>query len=264
MLDPRYLDYLLQHHGVLLEVQALERTEEGPRVRRRVRYRPTTCHPVGRGPSQSPEWFAFVEQSTYDRSRKEMTFSNVPTSGAISRMLMNTGTLRLRPSGGGTERTVEGESSCELPFLLKPLAMIGERLIHSAEGWKSSTPRLRCSTGTSPRWCGRGRREPALTPRRASAGPAWPAGPIAFRAPTSRTTVTPGRSSRSCRSTTTPSVAKDAAGILGPGRPHLPRHRGHPHPRGRPRLRQAGVGAPPAAGPARTTSPSRWTSRPST
>ena len=39
MLDPRYLDYLLQHHGVLLEVQALERKEEGPLVRRRVRYR---------------------------------------------------------------------------------------------------------------------------------------------------------------------------------------------------------------------------------
>lgn len=135
MLDPRYLDYLLQHHGVLLEVQALERTEEGPLVRRRVRYRP---RPViaSVGPKRvPPEWFAFVEQSTYDRNRKEMTFSNVPTSHAISRMLVNTGTLRLRPSSGRTERTLEGEIKLQLPFLLKPLAVIGERLIH-AEGLK--------------------------------------------------------------------------------------------------------------------------------
>jgi Protein of unknown function (DUF2505) len=135
MLDPGYLDYLLQHHGVLLEVQALERKEEGPLVRRRVRYRPRPVIPSV-GPKQvPPEWFAFVEQSTYDRNRKEMTFSNVPTSHSISKMLVNTGTLRLRPSGGRTERTMEGEIKLLLPFLLKPLAMIGERLIHS-EGLK--------------------------------------------------------------------------------------------------------------------------------
>ena len=135
MLDPRYLDYLLQHHGVLLEVQALERKEEGPLVRRRVRYRP---RPViaSIGPKKvPPEWFAFVEQSTYDRNRKEMTFSNVPTSGSISKMLVNTGTLRLRASGGRTERTLDGEIKLLLPFLLKPLAGIGERVIHS-EGLK--------------------------------------------------------------------------------------------------------------------------------
>ena len=135
MLDPRYLDYLLQHHGVLLEVQALERTEEGPLIRRRVRYRPRPVIPSVGPKKVPPEWFAFVEQSTYDRNRKEMTFSNVPTSHAISRMLVNTGTLRLRPSGGRTERMLEGEIKLQLPFLLKPLAMIGERLIH-AEGLK--------------------------------------------------------------------------------------------------------------------------------
>jgi hypothetical protein len=135
MLDPRYLDYLLQHHGVLLEVQALERTEEGPLVRRRVRYRPRPVIPSIGPKKVPPEWFAFVEQSTYDRNRKEMTFSNVPTSNAISKMLVNTGSLRLRPSGARTERTLEGEIKLQLPFFLKPLAMLAERLIH-AEGLK--------------------------------------------------------------------------------------------------------------------------------
>lgn len=135
MLDPRYCDFLLQHHGVLLEVQSLERREDGDRVHRKVRYRPK---PVieSIGPKKvPPEWFAFVESSTYDRKRKELTFTNTPTSGQISKMLVNTGWLRLRELGGQVERTVEGEIGLKLPFLLKPLAMIGERVIHS-EGLK--------------------------------------------------------------------------------------------------------------------------------
>jgi hypothetical protein len=50
-------------------------------------------------------------------------------------MLVNTGTLRLRSSGTRTERILDGEIKLQLPFLLKPLAMIGERLIQS-EGLK--------------------------------------------------------------------------------------------------------------------------------
>ena len=135
MLDPRYLDYLLQHHGVLLEVQALERKEEGPLVRRRVRYRPRPVIPSV-GPKQvPPEWFAFVEQSTYDKSKKELRFSNVPTSESIRKMLVNTGTLKLKDVGGRAERTMSGEIALKLPFLMKPLAPIGERIIHH-EGMK--------------------------------------------------------------------------------------------------------------------------------
>ncbi|HZN94300.1 MAG TPA: hypothetical protein VFB81_16415 [Myxococcales bacterium] len=136
MLDPRYFEFLLQHHGVLLEVQPQERSEDGDLVRRKVRYRPKpVIASVGPKPVP-PEWFAFIESSTYDRKRKVLTFSNVPTSDKISRMLINTGTLRLRDAGGGqTERTVEGEISLKLPFLLKPLAIIGERIIQ-LEGLK--------------------------------------------------------------------------------------------------------------------------------
>ncbi len=136
MLDPRYLAFLLQHHGVLLEVQQLERKDEGDLVRRKVRYRPKpVIHSVG--PKQvPPEYFDFVETSTYDRRKKEMTFSNAPLSGSIGRMLVNTGTLRLRDAGGGqTERVMDGEIALKLPFLLKPLAIVGEQVI-KAEGLK--------------------------------------------------------------------------------------------------------------------------------
>ncbi|MFL5322259.1 MAG: hypothetical protein ACJ790_21560 [Myxococcaceae bacterium] len=136
ILDERYLDFLLKNHGVLLEVQKVEIKQDGNKVHRKIRYRPK---PVIKaiGPREvPPEYFAFIENSTYDKAKKELTFSNVPTSNAISKMLVNTGTLRLRDAGGGqTERTMDGEIKLVLPFLLKPLAMIGERIIQS-EGLK--------------------------------------------------------------------------------------------------------------------------------
>jgi hypothetical protein len=135
MLDPRYFEFLLQHHGVLLEVQPLEVKDEGDKVRRKVRYRPKPVIATIGPKRVPPEWFAFVETSTYDKKRKELTFTNVPTSHTISKMLVNTGTLRLRDVGGATERTMDGEISLKLPLLMKPLAMIGEKIIQS-EGLK--------------------------------------------------------------------------------------------------------------------------------
>jgi len=136
LLDERYFEFLLKHHGVLLELQPLEVKTEGDVVRRRVRYRPKPVI-ASIGPKQvPPEYFAFIETSTYDKRRKELTFTNVPTSNTISKMLVNTGKLSLRDVGGGqTERSLDGEITLKLPFLMKPLAMIGEKVIQS-EGLK--------------------------------------------------------------------------------------------------------------------------------
>lgn len=136
MLDPRYFEFLLKHHGVLLEVQPVEVQDMGDKVRRKVRYRPKPVIATIGPKRVPPEWFAFIETSTYDKKKKELIFSNVPTSNTISKMLVNTGTLRLRDVGGGTtERTMEGEISLKLPLLMKPLALIGEKVIQS-EGLK--------------------------------------------------------------------------------------------------------------------------------
>jgi hypothetical protein len=135
MLDERYFEFLLKHHGVLLEVQPMEIKDEGDKVRRKVRYRPKPVIATIGPKRVPPEWFAFIETSTYDKRKKELSFTNVPTSNAISKMLVNSGTLKLRDIGGLTERTMEGEISLKLPFLMKPLAMIGEKVIQS-EGLK--------------------------------------------------------------------------------------------------------------------------------
>ncbi|MFY2557661.1 hypothetical protein ACN469_08540 [Corallococcus terminator] len=136
LLDERYFEFLLKYHGVLLELAPIEVKTEGDLVKRKVRYRPK---PVieSIGPKRvPPEWFAFIETSTYDKRRKELTFTNTPTSGTISKMLVNTGTMRFRDLGAGqTERAMDGEISLKLPFLMKPLALIGEKIIQG-EGLK--------------------------------------------------------------------------------------------------------------------------------
>ncbi len=48
LIDDRYLDFLLKHHGVLLEVQLLEKKDEGDKIRRKVRYRPKPVIDVDR------------------------------------------------------------------------------------------------------------------------------------------------------------------------------------------------------------------------
>lgn len=135
-LHPDYPAFLLKNHGVLLEVEPVELKEEGDRVKRKVRYRP---RPVIKsiGPREiPPEWFAFIEESSWDKKRKELTFQNVPTSGSISKMLVNTGTLKLRDLGNGqTERTLRGDIAIKVPFFLKPLGLIAEKIIQS-EGVK--------------------------------------------------------------------------------------------------------------------------------
>ncbi len=133
--DENYLEFLLKHHGVLLEVALIEKKDDGVRINRKVRYRPK---PVidAIGPKKVPaEFFAFIETSTWDRNKKELKFVNVPTSNRISAMMENTGVLRLRDVGGQCERTMDGEIKLKLPFFLKPLAMVGEAVIQR-EGLK--------------------------------------------------------------------------------------------------------------------------------
>ncbi|MFO0597294.1 MAG: hypothetical protein U0228_18415 [Myxococcaceae bacterium] len=134
-LDPRYLDFARAHHPVLLEAQVLESKTEGRRVLRKVRYLP---RPVIQkiGPNEvPPQWFQFVEESTWDPDLHQLTFKNTPTSTQIANLLHNVGTLRYREVNGRCERRMEGEISLRLPFLLKPIAVIGEAVIHR-EGLK--------------------------------------------------------------------------------------------------------------------------------
>jgi len=132
MFHPDFPAFLLERHGVLLEVEPKDRQESDREIRRKVRYRPKPV--IGSiGPKKvPPEWFAFNEESTWDKQGHKLTFKNVPTSQSISRMVINQGTISLKELGANrTERVTEGDLRLDLPFLLRPLGLIGERVIHS-------------------------------------------------------------------------------------------------------------------------------------
>jgi hypothetical protein len=131
MLDERFPAFLLQHHGKMEEAVVLERKDEGQTVRRRVRYRP---RPIieSVGPKKiPPEYLAFVEESTFDLAGSRLEFRNVPTVAGVAKHLVNRGTMTFRDVGGKCERRTQGSLEIvELPFLLRPLGPIAERIIH--------------------------------------------------------------------------------------------------------------------------------------
>ena len=131
MLDDRYLPFLLQHHGKMEEAQVLESKVDGNVIKRRVRYRP---RPIieSVGPKKiPPEYLAFVEESTFDLGAGRLDFKNVATVAGVAKHLSNRGSITFRDVGAQCERRTQGTLEIvELPFLLRPLGPIAERIIH--------------------------------------------------------------------------------------------------------------------------------------
>jgi hypothetical protein len=131
MLDDAFPAFLLQHHPKMMEAAVLSREDNGSVVTRKVRYRPK---PIieSVGPKKiPPEYLAFVEESTFDLEKRRLEFKNVPTVGGVARHLSNRGTMTFRDVGGECERTTSGDLDItNLPFLLRPLGAIAERIIH--------------------------------------------------------------------------------------------------------------------------------------
>jgi hypothetical protein len=131
MLDEAFPAFLLQHHPKMMEAEVLSREDKGTVVTRRVRYRPK---PIieSVGPKKiPPEYLAFVEESTFDLEKRHLEFKNVPTMPGVARHLSNRGTMTFRDVGGECERITRGELDVtNLPFLLRPLGAIAERIIH--------------------------------------------------------------------------------------------------------------------------------------
>ena len=99
MFDPALADYLKSNMKMIKDIKPLERSEEGNRLRRRVRYTPIPLI-QSVGPKKiSPEMLAFVEESTYDRAAREVTFKNIADSAKVRHHLENGGKLRFRDTG---------------------------------------------------------------------------------------------------------------------------------------------------------------------
>ena len=131
MLDEAFPAFLLKHHPKMQEAVVQSREDKGNVVVRKVRYRPK---PIieSVGPKKiPPEYLAFVEESMFDLDKKRLEFKNVPTVGGVARHLSNRGTMTFRGTGDSCERVTSGQLEItNLPFLLRPLAVIAERIIH--------------------------------------------------------------------------------------------------------------------------------------
>ena len=132
MTDPSFPEFMKQNMKMMTDIKPVDRKEEGGRLEWRLR-----CVPVPMikkvGPKEvPPEALAFVQESTIDRAAKRINFKNVAEHPKVLKHLENSGTFSFRDIGGRTERTITGELKVtNLPFLLKPLGGIAERIIYS-------------------------------------------------------------------------------------------------------------------------------------
>lgn len=132
MTDPDFPAFMKQNMKMMSDIKPLDRKEQGGRLEWRLR-----CVPIPLikrvGPKEvPPEALAFVQESSLDRAARKLAFKNVAEHPRVNRHLENSGSFTFREVGGKTERTISGELKVtNLPFLLKPLAGIAEKLIYS-------------------------------------------------------------------------------------------------------------------------------------
>jgi hypothetical protein len=132
MSDPAFPDFMKSHMKLMSDIKPIERKEEGGRLSWKLR-----CVPVPMikrvGPKEvPPEALAFVQESTIDRAAKRINYKNIAEHPQVLKHLESSGSFSFRDLGGRTERVITGELKVtNLPFLLKPLGGIAERLIYS-------------------------------------------------------------------------------------------------------------------------------------
>ncbi len=126
LIHPRLAEALVPNMADLVEMELLERTEEGTTITRRARYQPTPL--IKRvGPKKvEPRWMEWIEHSTADRGRRLITFENVPRVPQIARLLTNRGEIEITPSRDGCTRVLRGELKVKVPIL----GRIAEKMIY--------------------------------------------------------------------------------------------------------------------------------------
>lgn len=131
MFHPEYHAYLLAHQDVLDGVQEQSREEDAQSIRRRVHYRPRPAFDHIGPKKVPPEWFEFVEESTWDKAARRLTFDNVPCTSKVAFRFTNRGSIQLAElAAGKTVRRAQAEVKLQnLPFMLRPMGAIAEQMI---------------------------------------------------------------------------------------------------------------------------------------
>jgi len=132
MADPSFPDFMKANMRSISDMRPVDRREDGGRLEWKIRVVPVPLIKKVGPKEVPPDALAFVQESTLDRLGKRLSFRNIADHPRVKKHLENGGTFTFRDLGGRTERTIAGELKVvNLPFLLKPLAIIAEQLIYS-------------------------------------------------------------------------------------------------------------------------------------
>jgi hypothetical protein len=131
MFHPDYYDTLGAQEDVLRGLSKQSQEESAEEIRRRVHYRPRPAFDHIGPKRVPPDWFEFVEESTWDKASRKLTFDNVPVTDKVKRRLVNHGEIVLEEvSPGKTRRRARAELRLQnLPLMLRALAPLAEQMI---------------------------------------------------------------------------------------------------------------------------------------
>ncbi|MDB4972999.1 MAG: hypothetical protein JWN48_1340 [Myxococcaceae bacterium] len=131
MFHPDYPSFLIERSDVLKSHALKSFEDDGMRIRRKVQHAPRPAFDRIGTKEVPAEWFEFIEDSTWDRSLRKLTFENIPITDKIASRLINRGEVTLvAVSPGQTKRVARGEIKLHgLPLLARPFVPMIEQML---------------------------------------------------------------------------------------------------------------------------------------
>jgi hypothetical protein len=131
MFHPDYAAFLIEHSTVLKSHALKAFEDDGLHITRKVYLAPRPAFDRIGSKKVPEEWFEFVEESTWDRRDRKLSFNNVPVTDKIARKLINRGEVTLEAvAPGKTRRLARGEIKVhDLPLLARPFTGAIEQLL---------------------------------------------------------------------------------------------------------------------------------------
>jgi hypothetical protein len=118
LLDPRLLESMRQHMGGVRKIEEIDRSDDGQRIRRRLRFVPSTEVPSFARGKIKPEMLEWTEESTYDRERHRCDYRILPNiPERWQDRFRSSGTYSLTEAGGKVRRVLEGEVTIKVTLV---------------------------------------------------------------------------------------------------------------------------------------------------
>lgn len=118
MFHPELPPVLTEKMTTVVSIEVLERQETEAEIRRRVKYTPVPMIKKIGPKTITPESMVWVEESTFDKGRRELTFANIPDHPKVRAQMTNEGKVTFQDLGGGrSERVMSGTLKIKFPIL---------------------------------------------------------------------------------------------------------------------------------------------------